>query len=472
MIPYEDLLNRSPNAYVVLDRAYRIVWMNEAYLAVTGRQRDELIGRAMFEAFPSEEASESQRQLRASFDRTFRDARVDEVPHIRYDLADENGEMVERYWSATHTPILDEHGEAVQLLQHTVDVTELHNLRRLRDEVGLMERARSVTARMNALEDEAETLRAMFEQAPGFVAMLEGADHRFVMTNAAYRTLVMRDDLVGRTVAEALPEVVEQGFLDILDTVVATGEPYFGVREPVSLYGGEGRARRELMLQFVFQPVRLNGQDVSGVLIQGYDVTAEHQAAERQQLLIDELNHRVKNTLAIVQSLAQQTFSAAATDPGPMKAFNARLAALAAAHNLLTQCSWKAAELKDIVCDALSATAGPAKARVAVDGPQVTLGPQQAVSMAMIVHELATNALKYGGLSNETGTVSVQWSVDNRDSHTDLNLCWTEHGGPPATNPARKGFGSRLIRHGLGSGSATRLDFEPDGFAYHMSARL
>lgn len=474
MIPYKDLLNRAPNAYVVVDRELRIVWMNDAYLAVTGRERCEITGRAMFDAFPADEESDSYRKLRSSFDRAFASGKVDEIAHIRYDIANPDGSVSERYWSATHTPIFDEAGQTIQLLQHTVDITELHNLRRLRDEMGVVERARAVSQRLDILSDEADTLRAIFEQAPGFVAMLTGTDHRFVMANAAYRKLVGRDDLLGKPVAEALPEVAEQGFIAVLDQVLQSGAPYFGVGEKVALKDGADEQLRERYLEFVFQPIRDRGGEVSGVLVQGYDVTEETEAEARQRLLIDELNHRVKNTLAIVQGLAQQSFGTRDHDRSRMKAFSDRLGALAMAHNILTKCNWEAADLRTLVVDGIVAAAGSLHDRIAVDGPRITLNPQQAVALAMIIHELSTNAIKYGALSNDAGTVAVQWTAVPGPDGCRMQLDWTESGGPAVTPPERRGFGTRLIGHGLGSGPDHKvsLDYAPSGLHCRIEALL
>ena len=134
-IDFKTLLSSSPNPYVLLDRKLAIAWMNDAYLKVTGRSREEIINRSMFEAFPSDPASESFRLLNGSFERVLRTGQTDELALIRYDIETSAGAMDIRYWSATHTPLLDESGAVEFILQHTVDVTELHGLRRMRDEI-------------------------------------------------------------------------------------------------------------------------------------------------------------------------------------------------------------------------------------------------------------------------------------------------------------------------------------------------
>ncbi|WP_409189654.1 sensor histidine kinase [Bradyrhizobium sp. RDM4] len=180
-------------------------------------------------------------------------------------------------------------------------------------------------------------------------------------------------------------------------------------------------------------------------------------------LLIEELNHRVKNTLALMQAIAVQTFRSASRDERAK--FEGRLGALAEAHNLLSQEKWQGSELKDVVARVLQPflLSGPERIRMA--GPAVPLSPRLAVVLSMIVHEIATNAAKYGALSNESGRVTLEWEVIADTPKPRLRLIWSEIGGPQVTAPVQRGFGSRLIersaRDQLG-GEAT-VDFLPRG---------
>ncbi|WP_259214799.1 sensor histidine kinase [Bradyrhizobium centrosematis] len=180
-------------------------------------------------------------------------------------------------------------------------------------------------------------------------------------------------------------------------------------------------------------------------------------------LLIDELNHRVKNTLALMQAIAVQTFRSASRDERTK--FEGRLGALAEAHNLLSQEKWAGSELRDVIARALQPFLLNSPDRIRMAGPDVPLSPRLAVVLSMIVHEIATNAAKYGALSNETGRVTLNWEVITDAPKPRLRLIWTEIGGPPVTAPVRRGFGSRLIersaRDQLG-GEAT-VDFLPRG---------
>ena len=189
-------------------------------------------------------------------------------------------------------------------------------------------------------------------------------------------------------------------------------------------------------------------------------------------LLIDELNHRVKNTLAILQAIAVQTFRSASG--AEREKFEGRLGALAEAHNLLSQEKWQGSELKDVVNRVLQPYLINNPARMRMVGPSVPLSPRLAVVLSMIVHEIATNAAKYGALSNDTGTVAMNWEVIEEDAQPKLRLIWTEAGGPLVVAPVQRGFGSRLIersaRDQLG-GEAT-VDFLPRGVVYTVTCAL
>ncbi|HEY0085499.1 MAG TPA: sensor histidine kinase, partial [Allosphingosinicella sp.] len=203
-----------------------------------------------------------------------------------------------------------------------------------------------------------------------------------------------------------------------------------------------------------------------GVLM---DVTDRRRAEEHQRLLINELNHRVKNSLAIVQGLAQQSFKGEAASQAARQAFEGRLSALAAAHDLLTLEAWQSASLRRIVEDVIAPYCGH-RERFGVDGPDLALPPKVAVSLALGLHELCTNAAKYGALSRAEGRVRVGWSAKGGR----LQLEWRETGGPPVEAPSRRGFGTRMIERGLASelGGKVEIAFEPAGVVCRIDAEL
>ena len=187
---------------------------------------------------------------------------------------------------------------------------------------------------------------------------------------------------------------------------------------------------------------------------------------ERQVVMINELNHRVKNTLATVQALARQTFLK--TDGAPVDVFTERLIALSGAHDLLTKTGWREADMDQLVQKALGAHAG----RVRREGPAVALAPHTAVGLSMVFHELATNSAKYGALSVPGGEVEVSWRLDPVTGN--LGFTWRDVGGPPVTPPKTRGFGTRLIESSIRreqKGHA-RFDFRADGLVFEASLPL
>ena len=202
-------------------------------------------------------------------------------------------------------------------------------------------------------------------------------------------------------------------------------------------------------------PIRDTNGRVIGASKIVRDITERRRAEAKSELLLNEMKHRVRNTLATVQGLAHQSLRG--STPAELAAFSARLNALAAAHDALTK-DWDRARLSEVVNRALMPF-DPTLKRFIFDGiDTISLSATNAQSLTMALHELATNAVKYGALSNESGCVRLQ--AEMRDSK--LRLCWTEIGGPPVTPPARQGFGSRLIKSAFNEGSA-KLDFAPGG---------
>jgi PAS domain S-box-containing protein len=211
------------------------------------------------------------------------------------------------------------------------------------------------------------------------------------------------------------------------------------------------------------QPIRMIGTTVN--------ITDRKRAELHLRLLVNELNHRVKNSLATIQAIAGQTFHAARSLPAAQEAFTARIIALSEAHDVLTRENWEGADLLDVI-DRLVALHG-GDDRFALDGPPVRLSPRPALSLSMALHELATNAVKYGALSRPGGQVLLDWTVDYSGSPR-LTLRWTERGGPPVVVPTRRGFGSRLIERGLASelSGEARISFKPEGVECQITALL
>jgi two-component sensor histidine kinase len=200
-----------------------------------------------------------------------------------------------------------------------------------------------------------------------------------------------------------------------------------------------------------------------------WDAVERALAEQRQRLLINELNHRVKNTLATVQAIAFQTLKGEIPLAEARGRFEARLLALSRAHSLLTAQNWEGASLSRVVADATEYLAGE-QGRFEVSGPEVLLAPRPALALALAFHELGTNAAKYGALSAEGGTVSISW----KSARGTLRIEWRERGGPPVVQPERRGFGSRLIERGLAAdlGGRASLEFGAEGLVCTIEAGL
>jgi two-component sensor histidine kinase len=200
------------------------------------------------------------------------------------------------------------------------------------------------------------------------------------------------------------------------------------------------------------------------------DITERREADRRQKLLIDELNHRVKNTLATVQSLAWQSNRSGASPQVAQERFQERLLALSRTHNLLNETHWEGASLRTI----LETELGPYMTlppRVKMSGPDLHLAPKSAVVLGMAFHELATNAVKYGALSAASGRVKVDWTVDGWGDGAVLTVNWFELDGPLLETQPNPGFGSRLLRQTITRELAGQLDmrFEREGVRCTMS---
>ncbi|HEY0028063.1 MAG TPA: HWE histidine kinase domain-containing protein [Allosphingosinicella sp.] len=266
---------------------------------------------------------------------------------------------------------------------------------------------------------------------------------------------------LGSAWAEGLhPEDVGRS-LAVWADCLATGETY-DIEHRLNMVGGSRWARSRAF------PRR--GPDGAILLWYGSteDIHEKKVAEEHQRLLINELNHRVKNSLATVQAIAFQTLRGNIPLPEARARFEARLIALSKAHNLLTEQNWERAALERVVRDAIEHLGG--ERRFTVSGPEVWLSPRAALALALALHELGTNAAKYGALSADGGRVDIAWT----DQNSTLCLNWKEQGGPPVAAPVRRGFGSRLIEQGLAGdlGGEARIAFEADGLRCTVEAAL
>jgi PAS domain-containing protein len=287
-IDFQNVFDRIPSPYMMLDRDLRYAAANRAYLAAVGRGWEDIAGRNLFDVFPSE--GESRRALEESLIRCRDTGQVDMLPLIEYAIqrpARLGGGFEARIWSATHTPIAGERGETAFILQHTQDVTEIQRLK----DVAFGGRAPTAAAmlgddilqRVQAVQTQSLQLRQLFMQAPSFMAVLRGPAHVFELVNNAYLQLIGHRDVVGLPIRQALPEVVEQGFPDLLDQVRETAEAFVGRQVRISLQRAPGAALEERYLDFIYQPIVEADGSVSGVFAEGFDTTDQVQAQDQQR---------------------------------------------------------------------------------------------------------------------------------------------------------------------------------------------
>ena len=246
---------------------------------------------------------------------------------------------------------------------------------------------------------------------------------------------------------------------------VFSGQPTFEAEYRIVQPDGGARwvhARGRLIRNNEGKPIRFSGAAV--------EITDRKQAEEAQKLLMHELAHRVKNTLAVVQAITSQSLRHASSLKNAGEKLHSRLAALAKAHEVLTQDDWRGAALDDVVTNSVCNIGMQESDRVKIHGDKVVLGPQAAMSFGLVLHELLTNAVKYGALSNDNGQVDIEWSVGREHDEKVFRFKWSETGGPVVALPENKGFGSRLIKSSLGSMGTVDVVYQPSGLELFMSA--
>lgn len=328
----------------------------------------------------------------------------------------------------------------------------------------LDQQRRELIRQRNDLRDSEERFRRSVMQAP--VPMMLFDEHRHVLvaneewigkSGYAADEIATLDAWVGLAHESEAPRV-----LSYLNEAVQTLRR---ARGEFDVMARDGSLRT---WDLVVSPVGRTPDRRNLFLWVGHDVTARKQAERNQQLLMGELNHRVKNTLATVQAIAKQTLRHSGEPKRFAESFSGRLQALSRAHSILSAETWKGADVKDLIRDQLALGAIDEQ-RLAINGRTFRLEPQHSLHVALILHELATNANKYGAFSGPTGTISIAWSIDG----CDFVLTWKESGGPVVLASPKRGFGTTLIEQTVkGDGGRAQVAFDTDGVKWEIRIPL
>lgn len=421
--------------FYAVDRSWRIYLYNRDAARHFGRTAEQMIGTTIWENFPQDVDAERGNILKDAMAR-------------REIVRGETMSLVGRYVSYVLFPLGDGLGIVFR------DVTDRR----------LAEKQREIAE--EALRKRSAELEAVLETIPTAVWFTTDPELRNVIGNRRATELLRmsREADLSSTLNQPVNFTVFRGGREIAPDArplhrAARGEEVTDEMLEIRFDDGD---RKILLMRAA--PLRDAAGGLQGAVAAAADITERHRYEDHLKLLLNELNHRVKNTLAIVQSIATLTLKD--VDPGVRAAFEQRLLTLSAAHGLLTDESWDCAHLDAVARASLRA----AHERVSFEGEDIRLKPKSAVALSMALHELGTNALKYGALSVERGSVTVRWSTsDGR-----FRLRWEEKGGPPVSPPAHRGFGSRMIERGLAAelrGEA-RIDWRPEGVVCIIDAPL
>lgn len=220
---------------------------------------------------------------------------------------------------------------------------------------------------------------------------------------------------------------------------------------------------------FCYSPIRDDTGKVGGMMDTVIETTSKVETEKNAAILNAELAHRIKNTFSVVQAIASQTFTSD-TERENLNTFSQRLSALANAQEVLLLGTNSGGPFNEVIAKVLSTL--NVSARVVMAGPPIVVGPRCAMSTSLLIHELTTNAIKYGALSQPYGTVSINWLVDSEASEKTLTLRWAEKGGPRVSAPQKRGFGSKLIKMGLMGAGNVEVKFDPEGLQAVMAAPL
>jgi two-component system, chemotaxis family, CheB/CheR fusion protein len=460
----ETIYRKAPVGLALFDRDLRYLRINQRLADLNGRRIEDHIGKTISEVIP-----DMARVLAPMLRQVFATG----TPVQEFELRGRTAAApdLERHRLVHYYPLKADDGSVRAVAAIIQDVTERNKVA-----AALRESERWSRERLEELE-------ALYREAPVGLCLI-GSDLRFLRINKRLAEIngIPVEAHIGHCIEEIVPDVAAT-VIPLLRRVFETGEPLQNVEieGETARYPGARRFWNE-----DFYPLKNEAGEVRAVGIIVRDVTERKRAEEQRELLLAELEHRVKNTLASVMSVAAHTLRDGSELAAARDAFIGRLHALSHAHDLLAAGNWRGADLEQLVRRALEPYLGSdggigggtsgaiAGVRGTVEGPSVFLQPRAAVTLGMIVHELATNAAKYGSLSSPEGRLDVSWLQQGSGPEIMLRLVWRETQGPPVTAPSRSGFGRTLIERGLKHdlGGDAQLEFHPEGLMCTLSLPL
>ncbi|WP_182418553.1 HWE histidine kinase domain-containing protein [Bartonella sp. HY038] len=323
-------------------------------------------------------------------------------------------------------------------------------------------------------------LRELIAQAPGFVIVYLHRQHEIYITNKALEELVWQTDLIGHTVDEIVPEFARDAVREKLDRVWETGEPYIGNDIPILVQppGSDHPVTR--YVDMIHQPLRSASGEMIGIYVQGVDVTKRREYEEEVKLLNGESIHRIKNIISVAKAIVLQTLKTSDDISSARQKIYNRLEILNSAQNAIAGESILKLDLRNIIKDSI-ATSLETFPNITIEGPSVNLPKRYCLPLSLTLHELATNALKYGALAVPDGALSIHWQLQKdgaidilwEEKFTNNNIKQEDNSSEPFKK-GRDGFGSKLIQRSLGIDVRNKIstDYKPDGFSCYIKLYL
>ena len=422
--------NMAQFAWMAYPSGY-VFWHNQRWFDYSGLDPAESAGEGWHEVIHADFSERVVRQLKRAFE-------SGETWEDTFPMRGADGTF--RWFLSRAMPLRDDQGRVVLWCGTDTDITDQ---RRLNER--LVKHQRVIELSHEAM--------LVWELGEGIILFNRGCEELYGYS---------KSDALGAIPAELLKTRYPMSLEALLEHLDAEGK-WSGELPQASKNGAEIWVDSRLEL------IRTGGRSL--VVETNRDITERRKSDDVRNLLVGELNHRVKNTLAIVQAIVAQTARTSATIDQFVTGLNGRIQSMSSAHHMLTEAHWSGASLREIATSQIEVSAGETS-NVEIIGDDVFVPPQTALQLTLMLHELATNAVKHGSLSRPEGRVTISWTTEMHDTPR-IILLWTERGGPPVTPPAARGFGTLLLeRSGKLPHLQARLEFDPKGVVCRIEAKL